>query len=279
MQKVKLGVFGFLNAKPLIYAIEESKIKHNFELIYSIPSQVAVSLLNGEINAGLVPSIHYAKYSFKYHIVPKVCIASHGAVGSIRLYFRKDLRDIKTVATDISSMSSVILARIILSEKYDIQPKFIAMKPNLEEMLSKADAALLIGDNALFESSGDKSYLDLGDEWEDLTGLPFVYALWVGRKDSLTREDVFALIEAKRYGFQNIDVICEKASEKYGIDFDFCKFYLTENLHYDLGELEINGMKEFFTYAFYYGVIEFIPEIKFYEFEEDTLRKQTGAEL
>lgn len=273
MQKVKLGVFGFLNAKPLIYAIEENKIKHNFELIYDIPSQVAVNLLNKQINAGLVPSIHYAKYSVKYRIVPEICIASHGAVESIRLYFKKDLNDIKTVATDISSMTSVILARIILSEKYDVRPKFVAMKPNLEEMLSKADAALLIGDNALFESSGDESYLDLGDEWDDLTGLPFVYALWVGRRDSLSKDDVLALIEAKKYGLQNIDVICEKASERYGIDFDSCKSYLTENLQYDLGELEIEGMKEFFTYAFYYGVIEFIPEIKFYEFEEDALKK------
>jgi chorismate dehydratase len=170
-------------------------------------------------------------------------------------------------------MTSVILARIILSEKYDIQPKFVAMKPNLEEMLSKADAALLIGDNALFESSGNESYLDLGDEWEDLTGLPFVYALWVGRRDSLSQDDVSALIEAKKYGLQNIDVICEKASERYGIDFDFCKSYLTKNLHYDLGDFEIDGMREFFTYAFYYGVIEFIPEIKFYEFEEGTLKK------
>lgn len=273
MSKVKLGVFRFLNAKPLIYAIEKNKVKHNFELVYDIPSQVAVNLLNKEINAGLVPSIHYAKYSVKYRIVPDICIASRGAVKSIRLYFRKDLSDIKTVATDISSMTSVILARIILSEKYDIRPRFVAMKPDLEDMLSKADAALLIGDNALFESSGYESYLDLGEEWADLTGLPFVYALWVGRRDSLSSEDISALIDAKKYGIQNIDVICDEASEEYNTDFDFCKSYLTENLHYDLGELEINGMKEFFTYAFYYGVIEFIPEIKFYEFEEGALKK------
>ncbi len=273
MQKVKLGVFNFLNAKPLIYAIENDKIQHNFELVYDIPSQVAVNLLNKEINAGLVSSIHYAKYSVKYRIVPEVCIASRGPVNSVRLYFKKDLKDIKSVATDISSMTSVVLARIILSEKYDVQPKFIAMKPNPEEMLSRADAALLIGDHALFESSGYESYLDLGDEWDDLTGLPFVYALWVGRRDTLSHDDVSKLIEAKRYGIQNIDVICDEASEKYGVDFEFCKSYLTENLHYELGEMEINGMKEFFTYAFYYGMIEFIPEIKFYEFESENLEK------
>ncbi|CUS93990.1 MqnA/MqnD/SBP family protein, partial [Candidatus Kryptonium thompsonii] len=110
---------------------------------------------------------HYAKYSVKYRIVPSICIASHGAVNSIRLYFRKDLKDIKTVATDISSMTSVILARIILSEKYSVNPKFIAMNPDLAVMLSKADAALLIGDHALFEESGYESYIDLGDEWDD----------------------------------------------------------------------------------------------------------------
>ncbi len=271
--KVKLGVFDFLNAKPLIYAIEKDKIQHNFELVYDIPSQIAVKLLNKEINAGLVPSIHYAKYSVKYRIVPGICIASYGAVNSIRLYFRRDLTDIKTVAVDISSMTSVILARIILSEKYGVNPKFMAMRPNLVEMLSQADAALLIGDHALFEGSGYESYIDLGDEWDDLTGLPFVYALWVGRRESLSEKDIIALAEAKKYGIQNIDVISNEASERYRIDFEFCKTYLTRNLHYDLGEAEINGMKEFFTYAFYYGVIEFIPEIKFYEFEERTLKK------
>lgn len=184
MQKVKLGVVNFLNTKPLVYAIEKNKLQHNFELIYDIPSQIAVKLLNKEIDAGLVPSIHYAKYSVKYRIVPEICIASRGAVNSIRLYFRKDLKDIKTVAVDISSMTSVVLARIILSEKYDITPKFVAMRPNLVEMLSQADAALLIGDNALFEETEYESYIDLGDEWDDLTGLPFVYALWVGRREA-----------------------------------------------------------------------------------------------
>ena len=264
----KLGVVDFLNAKPLIYAIEENKVSHSFELLYDIPSQIAVKLLNKEINAGLVPSIHYAKYSVKYRIVPEVCIASRGAVKSIRLYFRKDLRDIKSVAVDISSMTSVVLARVILSEKYDVRPKFIAMKPNLENMLLEADAALLIGDNALFEPTGYASYLDLGDEWDDLTGLPFVYALWVGRRESLSEDDVLALINSKNYGIQNIDTISYEASQRYGVDFDFCKSYLTENLFYELGEQEIAGMKEFFTYAFYYGVIDFIPEIKFYEFEK-----------
>lgn len=264
----KLGVVDFLNAKPLIYAIEEDKIPHSFELLYDIPSQIAVKLLNKEINAGLVPSIHYAKYSVKYRIVPEVCIASRGAVKSIRLYFRKDLRDIKSVAVDISSMTSVVLARVILSEKYDVRPKFIAMKPNLENMLLEADAALLIGDNALFEPTGYASYLDLGDEWDDLTGLPFVYALWVGRRESLSEDDVLALINSKNYGIQNIDTISYEASQRYGVDFDFCKSYLTENLFYELGEQEVAGMKEFFTYAFYYGVIDFIPEIKFYEFEK-----------
>lgn len=273
MSKVKIGVFDFLNAKPLIYAIEKNKVQHNFELVYDIPSQIAVKLLNKEINAGLVPSIHYAKYSVKYRIVPEICIASRGVVNSIRLYFRKDLKDIKTVATDISSMTSVILTRIILSEKYDVRPKFIAMKPDLIDMLSRADAALLIGDHALFEKSYYESYIDLGDEWDDLTGLPFVYALWVGRRESLNEDDLTALINAKEYGLQNIDVISAEASQRYNVDFEFCKSYLTQNLKYDLGEAEIAGMKEFFTYAFYYGVIEFIPEIKFYEFEKKTMKK------
>jgi chorismate dehydratase len=135
-------------------------------------------------------------------------------------------------------------------------------------MLLEADAALLIGDHALFEKTGYESYLDLGDEWDDLTGLPFVYALWVGRRESLSEEDVFALVKAKDYGIQNIDTISYEASQRYGVDFDFCKSYLTENLFYELGEREIAGMREFFTYAFYYGVIDFIPEIKFYEFEK-----------
>jgi chorismate dehydratase len=267
MKRKKLGVVNFLNAGPLIYAIEKDKLKHNFELIYDIPSQLAVRLLNREINVGLVPSIHYAKYSAKYRIVPGISISSSGPVRSIQLYFRKDLKDIRTVAVDISSMTSVIMTKIVLSEKYDIRPKFIAMKPDLEMMLSRADAALLIGDNALFQSEYD-AYLDMGEEWDDLTGLPFVYALWVGRRRDLTQEEMNILVRAKEYGIQNIDLIAENFANRYNVSFDFCRSYLVNNIRYDLGEHEIAGMKEFFTYAFYYGVIEFIPEIKFYEFEK-----------
>jgi chorismate dehydratase len=266
--KKKLGAVSFLNTKPLIYGIEKNLFPHNFDMMKAIPSALAVELNAGKLDVALIPSIAYAKNSPTLRIVPDCGIIAHGAVDSIRLYFNKDLKDIRTVALDISSMTSVVLTKIILAERYELKPEFIAAKPDLEKMLSSADAALVIGDTALFKTqSAGGNYLDLAEEWYDMTALPFVFAVWSGRSGALTLDDTQAIISSKNLGMDNIDAVCRAAADEYSADFNLVKKYLTENVQFDLGDEEIAGMRQYFELAYYHGALEYLPSLNFYPLE------------
>jgi len=272
-KKKKMGAVSFLNTKPLIYGIEKNRFPHNFELTKEIPSSLAVQLNAGKLDVGLIPSIAYAKNSPSLRIVPECGIIAHDQVNSIRLYFNKDLKDIRTVAIDISSMTSVVLTKIILAERFEMKPEFVAARPDLEKMLASADAALIIGDSALFKTgSVAKNYLDLAEEWKDMTSLPFVFAVWAGRPESIDMDDIQAIISSKTLGQDNIDEVCREAAVEYRVDFSVVKSYLTENVQFDLGDQEIAGMRHFFELAYYHGALEYLPLLNFYPLEATTTK-------
>ncbi len=263
-----MGAVSFLNTKPLIYGIENNLFAHNFNLTKDIPSSLAVGLNSGKLDVALIPSIAYAKNSPALKIVPECGIIAHGAVNSIRLYFNKELRNISTVALDISSMTSVVLTKIILAERYELKPEFIVARPDVEKMLAAADAALVIGDTALFKTgTAGPNYLDLADEWQEMTGLPFVFAVWAGRPGALNLEDTQAIISSKNLGLDNIDDVCRAAASEYGADFNLVRSYLTENIQFDLGGAEIAGMKQFFELAYFHGALDYQPLLSFFPLE------------
>ncbi len=266
--KKRLGAVSFLNTKPLIYGIEKNLFPHNFEIIKAIPSSLAVELNAGKLDVALIPTIAYARNSPTLRILPECGIIAHGEVNSIRLYFNKDLKSIRTVALDISSMTSVVLTKIILAERYEIKPEFIAAQPDVNKMLASADAALVIGDAALFKTkSAGAMYLDLAEEWRDMTGLPFVFAVWAGREKAISLDDTQAIISSKNLGMDNIDDVCRAAAAEYDANFSLVKSYLTENIQFDLGEEEIAGMKQYFELAYYHGALEYLPLLNFYPLE------------
>ncbi len=264
----RLGAVSFLNTRPLIYGIEKNLFPHNFKLIKAIPSVLAVELNAGRLDAGLIPSIAYAKNSPSLRIVPDCGIIAHGEVNSIRMYFNSNLKSIRSVAVDISSMTSVILTKILLAERYQVKPEFIAAEPDVKKMLASADAALVIGDSALFrtESAGE-NYLDLAEEWHDMTGLPFVFAVWAGKQGALALDDIQAVISSRNLGLDNIDAVCSEAAAEYGADFRLVKSYLTDNIQFVLGDEEIAGMRQYFELAYYHGALEYLPSLNFYPLE------------
>jgi chorismate dehydratase len=264
-KKKRLGAVSFLNTKPLIYGIEKNLFLHNFQLTKAVPSALAVELNAGSLDAALIPSIAYAKNSPELQIVPECGIIAHNEVKSIRLYFNKNLKSIGSVAVDISSVTSVVLTKILLAEKFEVKPDFIAAMPDVDKMLAFADAALVIGDSALFKTKpADENYLDLAEEWHDMTGLPFVFAVWAGRRNALDVDDLQAIISSKILGQDNIDSVCQDAALEYGADFNQVRSYLTENVQFDLGEDEIAGMRYFFELAYYHGALEYLPSLNFF---------------
>ncbi|NOX88819.1 MAG: menaquinone biosynthesis protein [Calditrichaeota bacterium] len=264
--KVKnVSIVSYLNTKPLVYGLEKGLVNHDFNLQKDVPSVCAQRLLQGEVEMGLVPSVEYAHSKGAWKIVPDLCIASKKAVKSVALFFNRDIRTINRIALDTSSRTSVALLKILLREKYEIEPEFVVMPPNMEEMLKRADAALIIGDKALHYQAVSPAHIDLGEEWYDLTGLPFVYAFWAGHELSITRNETEAMKKSYEIGAQNIEKISKEYSVGQPQDWEFYYDYLTQNIYYKLGDEEKEGLKEFYHYAFYLGLIDHIPELHFYE--------------
>lgn len=259
--RVRLGAVSFLNTRPLTVALEEADSP--FALSYAVPAICAEELRAGRVDLGLIPAIEYARSPEPYFIAPGVSLACRGEVLSVRLFCQKEIGQLRRVALDQSSRASAALLRILLREKYHLDPEFIEAPPDLDLMLAQADAALLIGD-PVFRFRHRPS-LDLGLEWQELTGLPFVFAFWAGRRDTLSPHLAAALIQAKEEGRRRIPAIARNHAALHGGEAAFYQRYLEQHMCFELGEAELAGLSEYFRLAQIHGQIEAVPELRFFE--------------
>jgi len=273
MKRLRLGAVGYLNARPLVWGLDD--IAH-FDVRFDIPSRCAELLHGREIDVGLIPSIEYLRGD-RYRIVPDLAIASHGPVASVLLFTRKPLADVRSIAMDTSSRTSVALARVLCARRFRVTPIFEPQGPDLESMLTRADAALLIGDNALFArtelrqgptgENDDPSRargietIDLGQEWGGMTGLPFVWAFWAGRADALVSGDVDALMRARDEGVSRSEEIarlyCPDSVDRQRL----AARYLRDNIKYVMGPQEYAALELFYRYAFEVGELAVKPSV------------------
>jgi len=264
---IRLGAVTYLNARPLVYGLERHR--EQFSVRYDTPSECARLLHAQAIDVGLIPSIEYLRGPGPYGIVPGPAVASRGPVASVAIFTRRDPRDIRTIAMDTSSRTSVALSTIVLRKRYGIAPQAVPMMPDLGPMLERADAALIIGDLALFidDAAAGVQRIDLGDVWTSVTGLPFVYAVWTGWPDAVTPGDVAALQRARDEGVAQSDAV---AAAYYPDDTRrqaIARRYLRDNIQYYLGESEIEGLKTFFAYAGEAGLASYDGSLRFYDAE------------
>ena len=252
MTKIRLGAVAYLNARPLVYGLERSPL---FELRFDPPSLCAELLHANDIDVGMIPSIEYCRGA-EYRIVPGMGIISDGEVASVALFTRKPLGDVHTIAADTSSRTSNALLRILCAERFGIAPELPPMPPQPERMFRECDAALIIGDAALYldpVAHGVKK-IDLGAEWTSLTGLPFVWAFWAGRPGVVSPEAVDALIEVRDRGVAASDEI---ANAYCGADrASLGRRYLRENIYYHLGDREEAGLRRYYELAAKHGLID-----------------------
>jgi chorismate dehydratase len=219
------------------------------DLSFRIPSECANEVASGAADIGIIPSVELNRHD--YGRVRGLGIASRGAVRSILLISSKPFREIRTLAGDISSRTSVALARIILGRKYGTEPQVVPHAPDLTRMLTVADAALIIGDPALHlnpQNLGER-VLDLGAEWTDMTGLPMVFAVWAGRKEAIT-PDVETIFQASyEFGRDHLDEIIRLEAASRGLSEDLARQYLTQHIVCELGAAEYRGLELFLEYA------------------------------
>ncbi|MEN6520739.1 MAG: menaquinone biosynthesis protein [Armatimonadota bacterium] len=263
-QSPKLGCLPYLNVKPLVYPFEHGRLPDGWELVYAPPSRLARMLAEGRIAAAPVSS--FASLSNpNFAIVPGICISSDGPVTSVLMLSKVELKDVKTVAADTSSLSGRALLRIVLSENYGLEPEYVDCEPKLEKMLSMCDAALIIGDPAMLCDKTGLNILDLGEEWLNLTGLPAVFATWAGPKESITPELIAVLASAKEEGLKRTPKIAEEQAPILGLPHKLCEEYLAKVIRYDLGQREIESLRIFGQKAFEHGLIGFQPEVNVVE--------------
>jgi chorismate dehydratase len=255
---VRLGAVGYLNAEPHVYGLEQDA---GFRVERDLPSRVARRLHAGEVDLGIIPSIEYA--FGPYAIVPGAAIASRGAVGSVCLFHRGPLERVRRVALDTSSRTSAALVRVLLRERLGRDPQYVPMGPGLVDMLAVADAALMIGDPALDED-GECLRLDLGEEWQRVTGLPFVFAFWAGREGSLTPAGVRRLRAALADGRAHIDELALRQAGGVPERAERYRAYLREKIVFELGEPEQAGLREFYRRAHAISLIPAVPELRFH---------------
>src|SRR5208283_3879656 len=188
MRPLRISAISYLNTAPLMWDFEHGQARNEFEISYTLPSACARALQAGTADIGIIPAAAYAQIP-RLMVLPGVAIASRRPVRSILLVSRVPVEKIRSVALDTSSMTSVALTKVLFEKWLGGGRTFTPMAPDLEQMLAEHDAGLLIGDPALKVDRSRYHTLDLAEEWIRHTGMPFVFAFWAVRSESLRDAD------------------------------------------------------------------------------------------
>jgi chorismate dehydratase len=224
-----------------------------FELHQTVPSGCADAVARRAADVGIVPSIEYQRIE-GVRIIPGMSIASKHDVKSVLLLSKMPLDKVQTVALDESSRTSAALVRILLKKFYARRVDYVPAAPDPDAMLRRADAALLIGDPAL-AYHGPAEIYDLAREWRKFTGLPFVFAVWMGHCGANLSAHVAEFAASLDYGLAHVDDIAAEYAPKMNMTPSAVKVYLTRNIDYSLDEENGQGLKLFYKLAHEVGVV------------------------
>ena len=269
MRPLRISAISYLNTAPLMWDFEHGSAGREFDVSYTLPSACARALEAGTADIGIIPAAAYSQVP-GLMALPGVAIASRRPVRSILLVSRVPVEQIRTVALDTSSMTSVALTKILFEKWLHGGRTFTSMAPNIEEMLAHHDAALVIGDPALQIDRSRYLTLDLAEEWIRYTGKPFVFAFWAVRQDALREaapaQDLAAVFQQSRdHGLEpaSLHQIAREWAPRLGLSQSDVRSYLTENIHYYLDPLCLEGLQLFYRYAAEIGALPATPEICF----------------
>lgn len=259
---IRIGAVNYLNTKPLICDLE--LLAPQAELVLDVPSRLADLLAEGRLDVALIPVIEYFRAGC-HSVVPNIAIASRGPVLSVTLFSRVPWTAIRRVALDAGSRTSAALTQILLGKRYDVSAQVMSLPLDGAAEDVDADAVLLIGDRAMRAClPGFQHAFDLGQEWFDWTGLPFVYAVWAVRQGvDLCGVDE-ALRQAKERGLDRAGAIAFAEAPRLGLDAGFCRRYLSNILHFDLGPREQAGLHHYYMLACEMGLARRGVNLEYY---------------
>ena len=269
MKPLRISAISYLNTAPLMWDFEHGEAGKAFDISYTVPSQCAASLGAGAADIGIIPAAAYATIPGLV-ILPGVAIASRKPVRSILLVSKVPLEQIRSMALDTSSLTSVALTKVLFARWWGPGRTFTSMEPDIEKMLAEHDAGLVIGDPALKIDRSRYLTYDLAEEWIRLTGKPFVFAFWAVRQEALDDAPVvFDLAtvfqDSRDHGLEpaNLDRIVQEWSPRLGLSDADINEYLTENIYYELDALCVEGLQLFYRYAAECGALPTAPALRF----------------
>jgi chorismate dehydratase len=245
---LRIGVVSYLNARPLCYGLDARLTSGR--CVFDVPSRLAEMLAVGAVDVALIPSIEYlreARRGRRYAIVPGISIAARGPVRSVKLVARVPWAEVERLALDEGSRTSQALARVWLAEAHGVRPAVVESLPlGVSPLESTADAVMVIGDRAMGVPRGAfERGVDLGEAWFELTGLPFVFAFWVARRDVELGSLPRVLLECKARGLARAEELAREHGPRLGLTVAEGVEYLTRSLSYDLGDGELAGLRLF----------------------------------
>ncbi|HEY3462333.1 MAG TPA: menaquinone biosynthesis protein [Gaiellaceae bacterium] len=249
---IRLGRISYVNMAPVFYRVDAE-----VDEVQGVPTELNRMLVAGELDTAPISSIEYARHAGSLRLLPRLCVASEGAVDSIQLVSRKPLEQVRAVAVTPESATSVALTKVLLPEA--------AQAPLEAYETGEAEAKLLIGDAALRSAFEDPTpHHDLGRLWLERTGLPMVFAVWACPEplaEGLAElED--ALVSSVRLARAEPEQLAYEAAERYGYPAGFLARYF-EKLRYRFGPRERAGLYTFLELARDAGLLETVPELRF----------------
>jgi chorismate dehydratase len=271
---LRVGKIDYANCTPIFTALRKNFDCSAYRFIHGVPSRLNLLLSEGKIDLSPSSSIVYGKSSGEYLLLPELSITADGPVKSVLLFSQLPLESLngKNICLTSDSETSIVLLKIILKKYYGFTNRFFTMRvENPTDAFCDCPAVLVIGDTALkWASSNLPLYrYDLGDVWRSLTGLPFVFALWILRKDAAkdrfveTAQINKQLREAKRIAFSSLESIAAECSERAWMGLEDLVCYW-RSISYDLSPRHIDGVKAFYRGAMEVGILAKEPQISFF---------------
>jgi chorismate dehydratase len=290
MGKLRISIVEFLNTAPLVWGFTDGPLAGRYDLSFAVPSQCAEDLKAGRADVGIIPAIEYQRIE-NVVALPGMAVAAKNEVRSILVVSKVPIDQTRSFALDTNSRSSVGLVRLLCRRHWNIAPEFIDSPPDVDEMLGRADAALIIGDPALrLRLKVDELQAkvpqgkdgccgteeeplvkgvqllfvyDVAQQWREMTGHACVLAIWVARRGTVTPEIVADFQASREYGLARIGEIAEGAALKLDLPPRDLERYLTDNIDFSLDEENLAGLNLYFEECARAGLIPRFRQLEF----------------
>jgi chorismate dehydratase len=260
---LRLAASHYLNSAPLIWSFLHGSKRNLVDLIDAVPARCADLLADSQVDAALVPVIEYQRIP-NISLIPDVCVGSKNEVLSVVLVSKQsDISNVQSVALDESSRTSAALVKIIFREFVGTEPSWMTQSPNLNAMLEQHDAALMIGDPAMTFPRRDITVWDLAGLWHRYTGLGFVFAMWMVRKEAVKQAQLIDFAGARSEGVVCIEEIVDYFQSRIPLERDQLVSYLSESISYYLDGKMRRGLDLYFQLAWKHGLIEDLWQLNF----------------